>query len=207
MLANIENSYDIWALSWGIPNTLMLTFFSKSIDKLKQLISCHNILMFMKDLLWNLPCSLCTSIRKVLKSKKWIVDKRRNYLRVIHIVILSSPCLWASFHALSPPQWYLQSKEILLNFSMKCWNLAFNAQGSRLIIVVVQLGAVKIYVATLEALRKKERQDETQFTIKIDAFLSLIPPCVFLYLRITLMYALVKFGMHKLVLPHVTQHI
>jgi len=32
---------------------------------------------------------------------------------------------------------------------------AFNAQGSRLTIVVVQLGAVKIYVAAMEALRKK----------------------------------------------------
>jgi hypothetical protein len=32
---------------------------------------------------------------------------------------------------------------------------------------------VKIYVAAVEALRKKERQDETQFTeIKIVAFLS-----------------------------------
>jgi len=41
----------------------------------------------------------------------------------------------------------------------------FNAQGWRVIIVVVQLGAVKKYVAPLEALRKKERQDETQFTI------------------------------------------
>jgi hypothetical protein len=29
---------------------------------------------------------------------------------------------------------------------MKCWNSAFNAQGSRVIIVVVQVGAVKIYV-------------------------------------------------------------
>ncbi len=27
---------------------------------------------------------------------------------------------------------------------------------------------MKIYVATVEALRKKERQDETQFTIKFD---------------------------------------
>jgi hypothetical protein len=32
-----------------------------------------------------------------------------------------------------------------------------NAQGSRLIIVVVQVGAVKIYVAAVEALKKKER--------------------------------------------------
>jgi hypothetical protein len=34
--------------------------------------------------------------------------------------------------------------------------------------VVVQVGTVKIYVAAaVEALRKKERQDETQFTTKI----------------------------------------
>jgi len=34
--------------------------------------------------------------------------------------------------------------------------------------VVVQVSAVKIYVAAVEALRKKERGDETQFTTKID---------------------------------------
>jgi hypothetical protein len=41
--------------------------------------------------------------------------------------------------------------------------------------VVVQLGAVKIYVAAVEAIRKKERKDETQFTTKTDGFLSFIP--------------------------------
>ncbi len=50
---------------------------------------------------------------------------------------------------------------------MKCWNSAFNAQGSGVIIVVVQIGAVKIYVAAVNELRKKEREDETQFTTKI----------------------------------------
>jgi hypothetical protein len=39
---------------------------------------------------------------------------------------------------------------------------------------------VKIYVAAVEALRKKERQDETQFTTKLDGFLSLYPPCLML---------------------------
>jgi len=58
---------------------------------------------------------------------------------------------------------------------MKCRYSAFNAQDSRLTIVVVQLGAVKIYVAAVEALREKERQDETQFITKIDGFLSFIP--------------------------------
>ncbi len=53
------------------------------------------------------------------------------------------------------------------------WNLAFNAQGSRLIIVVAQAEAVKIYVAAVKALREKERGDETQFTTKIGGKTSL----------------------------------
>jgi hypothetical protein len=40
-----------------------------------------------------------------------------------------------------------------------------------MIIVVVQVGAVKLYVAAVEeVLGKKERQDETQFTTKTDGF-------------------------------------
>jgi hypothetical protein len=35
---------------------------------------------------------------------------------------------------------------------------------------------VKIYVAAVEAIRRKEREDETQETIKIDGFLSFSPP-------------------------------
>ncbi len=50
---------------------------------------------------------------------------------------------------------------------MKCWSSAFNAQGSRVIIVVIEVEVVKIYVAALKALRTKERGDETQFTTKI----------------------------------------
>jgi hypothetical protein len=41
---------------------------------------------------------------------------------------------------------------------MKCWNSAFNAQGSSLIIEVVQLGAVKIYAAAVEELRRKKKR-------------------------------------------------
>ncbi len=35
-----------------------------------------------------------------------------------------------------------------------------NAQGSVLIIIVTHVPAMKIYIVTVEALRKKERQDE-----------------------------------------------
>jgi hypothetical protein len=47
--------------------------------------------------------------------------------------------------------------------------------GQRLIVVFVQLRAVKIYATAVEALRKKERQDETQFITKLDGFLSFTP--------------------------------
>jgi hypothetical protein len=51
-----------------------------------------------------------------------------------------------------------------------------------LIIVVVLLGVVKISVAAVEALRKRERQDETQFTTKIDCVLSFTPsPLMLMY--------------------------
>jgi hypothetical protein len=49
------------------------------------------------------------------------------------------------------------------------------SQHLRVIIVRVQVGAVKIYVAAVEALRKKERQGETQFTTKIGEKLVLVP--------------------------------
>jgi len=39
---------------------------------------------------------------------------------------------------------------------MKCWNSAVNAQGLRVIIVIVQVGAVKIYVAAVEGVRRME---------------------------------------------------
>jgi hypothetical protein len=69
----------------------------------------------------------------------------------------------------------------MLQLSVNCWSSAVNARGSRLIIVVVQVGAVKIYVAVVEALRKKETQYETQFITKIDGFLSFIPPWMLMY--------------------------
>jgi hypothetical protein len=41
--------------------------------------------------------------------------------------------------------------------------------------VILQVGPVKEYIAALEAFRKKERQDETQFSTKIDGKTSLGP--------------------------------
>jgi hypothetical protein len=64
---------------------------------------------------------------------------------------------------------------------MKCWISSCNAQGLRVIIVDVQVGAKKKYVAAVQALRKKERQDETQFIMKIDHFLSFILSWMLMY--------------------------
>jgi hypothetical protein len=41
--------------------------------------------------------------------------------------------------------------------------------------VLVQVGAVKIYVAVVQTLRKKETQDETQFITKLGGKTSLGP--------------------------------
>ncbi len=61
------------------------------------------------------------------------------------------------------------------------WNVinsTFNAQGSRIITaVVVQVRASEnICSSSLEALKKKERQDVTQCTTKIDCFSEFHPP-------------------------------
>jgi hypothetical protein len=101
--------------------------------------------------------------------------------RVLELSIKSPslhPCLWAYFHPLSPLFSGIRKvmKFCLLNLSMKCWNSAFNAQGSREIIIIVRVGAVKIHVAAVEALRKNEKYDnETQFITKIDGFTSFTP--------------------------------
>jgi hypothetical protein len=45
----------------------------------------------------------------------------------------------------------------------------------RVVIKAVNLGAVKVYVAAVEALRKRERHDEIQFTTKTDDYMSFTP--------------------------------
>jgi hypothetical protein len=71
---------------------------------------------------------------QIIKILKYI--KKYKLLRYIRVTG-KSPCLHP---VIGPPftpypvfQWYLQSKEMLLNLNMKCWNSAFNAQGSRVI--------------------------------------------------------------------------
>jgi hypothetical protein len=59
---------------------------------------------------------------------------------------------------------------------MKWLSSTFNAQGLRLIIVVVQVRAVKTYLAAMKVLKKNERQDGIQLTTKIDGFLNFSPP-------------------------------
>jgi len=41
---------------------------------------------------------------------------------------------------------------------MKCWKSTFNAQGSRLIIVALQVRAMNIYATIVKVLKKKEIQ-------------------------------------------------
>ncbi len=114
------------------------------------------------------------------KFSLWLIFQFFSHMRVICKVTLCFTPISLAFPPYPLYQWYPQSKEILLNVGMKLCNSAFNAQGSRVIIVVVQVGVVKIYVATVKALRKKERQDKTQFTTKFGGKISLGPSYFFL---------------------------
>ncbi len=107
-------------------------------------------------------CDLCFTLiilkrfgHKNEKNSEIFVKLSKNQdlqlIEVIHKVTLS-------FTSYPLFQRYPQSKEILLNLNMKCCNPAFNAQGSRVVIVIVQVGAVKTYVAAVEALRKKGKR-------------------------------------------------
>jgi hypothetical protein len=57
-------------------------------------------------------------------------------------------------------QWYLQSKEIFIKsqYEMLKLRTRFNGQGSRVIIVAIEIGPVNIYVTAVEALRKKGKR-------------------------------------------------
>ncbi len=97
-------------------------------------------------------------------------------------IFTNSPCLWASFPPLTPLlvvsvklENFINSPYEMLKLGTKCWISALNAQGSRGIIVAMQVWAVKIYVAAVEALWKKERQGETQEPSKLMVFW--VSPC------------------------------
>ncbi len=81
----------------------------------------------------------------------------------------------------------------MLKLGTKCWISAFNAQSWRGVTVPVWVVAVKIYVAAVEALKKKERQSETQDSSKLMVFWVSSPPlnanvlfCRFFFLNLTL---------------------
>ncbi len=48
---------------------------------------------------------------------------------------------------------------------MKCWNSAFNAQGSRVIILVVHVGVMKIYVAVVRAGAQEKRKHRMKLSL------------------------------------------
>ncbi len=73
-----------------------------------------------------------------------------------------------------------ESQYEMLKLTTKCWIPAFSAHGTRRIIVAVQVGAVKIYVAAVEALRKKRKTGVK--LRKIDGFLSFTPRWMLMYL-------------------------
>jgi hypothetical protein len=76
-------------------------------------------------------------------------------------------------------QWYPQSKDILVNLSTKCWYSAFNATRFETNYRCCTVRSSENIRRSSGGAQEKERQDETQFTTKIDGFLSFIPRWMF----------------------------
>jgi hypothetical protein len=65
---------------------------------------------------------------------------------------------------------------------MKCWNSAFNTQGlGAIIIVVVQVGAVKIYVPAMQWRRSRKMKDRMKLSLrpKLEEKLDWVPVILF----------------------------
>jgi hypothetical protein len=72
----------------------------------------------------------------------------------------------------------------IATLGMKCWNSAFNAQGSRVITVIVQVSTVKIYVTAPKALEKKKKR--RQNIMKLSSLPKMVlfwvsPPLMLMY--------------------------
>ncbi len=100
--------------------------------------------------------------------------KRKNQRKQQEVLPSYHPVFGLPFIHYPLFAWGLQNKEILLNLGMKSWDSAFNAQGSRVIIVVVQVKAVKIYVAAaaVEALRVVEATGYYQMLLLVGDLIS-----------------------------------
>jgi len=96
--------------------------------------------------------------------------------RVIYKVTLCFIPYLLCFRPLSPlPMVFAKLGIFLLNLGMKCCVSAFNAQGSRVIIIVVQVGAVKIYVTAAQALRRKKQRMKLSLPPKLVEKLVWVP--------------------------------
>jgi len=117
----------------------------------------------MEDMGWEKEKSIIladSTINRIICNHVDVSDNQLLKLSVVKSPSVSPP-IYSAFAPYPLFQWYPWSNEILLNLGMKRWNSAFNAQGSQVIIVIVQVGAVKIYVARVQALRRKETRDES----------------------------------------------
>jgi hypothetical protein len=87
----------------------------------------------MEDMGWEKENSIIladSTINRIICNHVDISDNQLLKLSVVKSPSVSPPI----YSAFAP---YPRSNEILLNLGMKCWNSAFNAQGSQVIIVVL----------------------------------------------------------------------
>ncbi len=104
---------------------------------------------------------------------------KSKHNRVIRKVM---PC-WSwvapSFDVSSPPSFWSQSHEILLNKGMKYWDSVLNAPSSRTFIIIVHIVASTIGWKHSRKKRTRQTQFSTKFAIKLSFMFHWSPMSLF----------------------------
>jgi hypothetical protein len=168
---NCPQSIHLSNVSCPLSFYLIFLSLSEHVQRIQEFPQ-NNILGVMQDLSWvcrHHESSNLYSFTKLYVRPQPTIQSFRIYYTALELSIKSpsvSPPISSAFGPSYPLfQWYLQSNEIWLNLGMKCWNSAFNAQGSRVIIVVVQVRAVKIYVAAAQCRRSRKRKHRMKLSL------------------------------------------
>ncbi len=104
-----------------------------------------------------------------------------NYNQIIELSVKATLCFTPYLLCFRPPIPSFSGIHKVTKFyliqGMKCWNSAFNAQGSRVIIVVVQVGAVSENICSSSGGGQVKRKDRMKLSLppKLVEKLSLGP--------------------------------
>ncbi len=131
------SAIDFTALSFGFIGWPLSVGLVKALDECITSTTCSCCLILLTlALVMPSPYGIGAMPTMAIANGSQLLDCNRVFCNVT----LSSPCLWASFHPLSP-LWMRSAKEgNFIKSGYEQLKLSINAKGSRVVIVSVHLG-------------------------------------------------------------------